>query len=137
VFTDTSCPYCRKLHQEVPELQQAGVTVRYVAFPRSGLQGKAYRTMRAVWCAEDRRAAMDSAKGAGIGKLGSGDCTGVKAVDAGYGLGQKFGIRGTPAIVLPDGSIQPGYMPASRLLARLGLGGAAGSALLSKTDSIR
>jgi thiol:disulfide interchange protein DsbC len=136
VFTDTSCPYCRKLHQEVPKLQQAGVTVRYVAFPQSGTQGNAYRTMRAVWCADDRRAALDAAKGVGAGELENGACYEVKAVDAGYRLGQKLGVRGTPAIVLPDGSIQPGYMPAAKLLARLGLGAADG-VRLSKIDSDR
>lgn len=136
VFTDTSCPYCRKLHQEVPKLQQAGVTVRYVAFPRSGTQGSAYRTMRAVWCADDRRTALDAAKGVGAGELENGACSEAKAVDAGYRLGQKLGVRGTPAIVLSDGSIQPGYMPAAKLLARLGFGAADG-VRLSKTHSNR
>jgi hypothetical protein len=34
VFTDTTCPYCRKLHQEVPALRKAGVTIAYIPFPR-------------------------------------------------------------------------------------------------------
>ncbi|MGC6563786.1 thioredoxin fold domain-containing protein, partial [Escherichia coli] len=38
VFTDISCPYCQKLHQEVPELNKQGVTVRYLAFPRNGVK---------------------------------------------------------------------------------------------------
>ena len=37
VFTDTTCPYCHKLHAEVPALNKMGVEVRYVAFPRQGL----------------------------------------------------------------------------------------------------
>ena len=35
VFTDIDCGYCRKLHNEVPELNEAGVQVRYLAFPRA------------------------------------------------------------------------------------------------------
>ena len=31
VFTDTTCPYCHKLHEEVAELNKLGVEVRYVA----------------------------------------------------------------------------------------------------------
>lgn len=31
VFTDTTCPYCRKLHQEVPALRKAGVTIAWVS----------------------------------------------------------------------------------------------------------
>lgn len=41
VFTDSTCPYCRKLHREVPTMQSAGVTVRYLAFPRRGPRGAA------------------------------------------------------------------------------------------------
>lgn len=36
VFTDIDCPYCRKLHDEVPQLNDYGITVNYYAFPRSG-----------------------------------------------------------------------------------------------------
>jgi thiol:disulfide interchange protein DsbC len=119
VFTDVSCPYCRKLHKEVPALQKAGVTVAYIAFPRSGPQGSAYHDMRAVWCADDRRLAMDIAKGVASGQLVKGDCASATAVDAGYRLGQKIGIRGTPAIVFPDGSIQAGFVPANQVITRL------------------
>ena len=119
VFTDVSCPYCRKLHREVPSLQTAGVTVAYIAFPRAGAQGRAYQDMRAVWCADDRRLAMDIAKGVASGHLGKGDCASAAEVDAGYRLGRKVGIRGTPAIVFPDGSIQQGYIPAKQLITRL------------------
>ncbi len=121
VFTDTSCGYCRKLHREVPMLQAAGVTVTYIPFPRSGATGAAYETMRKVWCSPDRRKAMDIAKGVSDGDLGSGDCKEADAVKAGYDLGIKLGVSGTPAIVMPDGRLQPGYLPADRLLSALGL----------------
>ena len=121
VFTDTSCGYCRKLHKEVPTLQKAGVTVTYIPFPRSGPNGGAYQTMRKVWCSADRRKAMDIAKGVGAGELGSGDCKEADAVKAGYELGISLGVNGTPAIVMPDGQLQPGYLPADRLISALGL----------------
>lgn len=121
VFTDTSCGYCRKLHREVPALQNAGVTVTYIAFPRSGPTGAAYETMRKVWCSPDRRGAMDIAKGIASGDLGRGDCEEADAVKAGYELGIKLGVNGTPAIVMPDGRLQPGYLSADRLISALGL----------------
>ena len=37
VFTDVSCFYCQKLHKEVPELNRRGVEVRYLAYPRNGV----------------------------------------------------------------------------------------------------
>jgi thiol:disulfide interchange protein DsbC len=36
VFTDVDCPYCRKFHKEMGELEARGIAVRYLAFPRSG-----------------------------------------------------------------------------------------------------
>ena len=41
VFTDISCGYCRKLHRELNDLLDAGITVKYLAFPRGGLQVQA------------------------------------------------------------------------------------------------
>ena len=34
-------------------------------------------------------------------------------------LGEEFGISGTPAIVLDNGELVPGYMPPKRLLATI------------------
>jgi len=121
VFIDSTCPYCRKLHREMPALQSAGVTVRYLAFPRSGPRGPGSDEMRAVWCAADRRTSMDIAQGVRDGQLGHGDCEAADAVQRGYRLGQDFGVQGTPAIVLANGRLLPGYRPASEILALLGL----------------
>lgn len=121
VFTDSTCPYCEKLHREVSELRDAGVTVAYIPFPRAGLQGPGYRELRTIWCAEDRAAAFDIATGDEPGALpaNSGDCPAAAAVDAGYRLGEAMAVRGTPTIVLPDGGIVPGYVEPRALLERL------------------
>ena len=62
VFTDVSCPYCVKFHQEMADLNAGGVTVRYLGFPRAGINSAAYDTLVSVWCADDRRSAMTDAK---------------------------------------------------------------------------
>jgi thiol:disulfide interchange protein DsbC len=121
VFTDSTCPYCRKLHGEVPALQEKGVTVRYIPFPRQGQEGQGYRDLRAIWCAADRRHALDIATGVSAGELGSGDCPAADAVMTGYRLGVQEGLQGTPTIVLPDGQIFPGFMSRDQLLTALHL----------------
>ena len=121
IFTDTTCPYCRKLHSEVPKLQAAGVTVRYLPFPRSGPQGRGYDEMRSVWCAEDSAAEMTIAKSGSSYEVGITDCEAAAAVDAGYRLGVRVGVNGTPAIILPDGRMQPGYRPYNDLIEILGI----------------
>ena len=103
----------------MPQLQAAGVRVNYIAFPRGGSQGPGYKDLRSVWCAADPIEAMDIAKGARSGQVEPRDCEAGQAVDRGHVLGQQVGVTGTPAIVLPDGRIRPGYVPAKRLLTDL------------------
>lgn len=116
VFTDVDCPYCARFHLDVPTLNQHGVKVRYLLFPRAGLNSDSYRRAVAVWCAEDRAKAIGIAKAGG--KLNMKSC--ANPVERHYRLGQQLEIAGTPAIFLDNGKVLPGYIPAARLLALLG-----------------
>lgn len=111
VFTDTSCGYCQKLHAEMADYNKLGITVRYLAFPRGGLKSKTYDSMVSIWCADDPKKAMDSAKKRH--KIKSQTCE--NTVKEQYELGILLGVKGTPAIILEDGSLQPGYLPANYL----------------------
>lgn len=111
VFTDTDCGYCQKLHSEVPELNREGVEVRYVAFPRQGVGSHGYNGLVSVWCAKDRQEAMNKAKSRQ--ELPAGHCENPVAKQ--YELGQMVGVNGTPAIILANGQMIPGYRPAPEL----------------------
>ena len=115
VFTDIDCGYCRKLHHEVKKYNSLGIRVRYMAYPRAGIGSSAFQKAEAVWCAKDPAKAMTQAKN-GV-NVKSEKCDNPVAEQ--YGLGNLIGIRGTPAIVLEDGTVVPGYIPASRLSAAL------------------
>ena len=115
VFSDTSCPYCKKLHQEVPKLQQAGISVRYIPFPRGMERGPGYREMKSVWCSDDRIRAMNIANGTIKAKLEEKDCDIDNVIRAGYELGNNVGVRGTPAIYLANGIKAGGYLPAATI----------------------
>ncbi|MCL6270167.1 DsbC family protein [Sansalvadorimonas sp. 2012CJ34-2] len=117
VFTDVDCGYCRKLHQEVPQLNSKGVEVRYLAFPRGGENAPAYSRMVSAWCAKDRKQAMTNLKsGQPIETL-----TCDNPVLDQYRLGASLGVRGTPALYLEDGRSIPGYQPADALLKLMGI----------------
>jgi thiol:disulfide interchange protein DsbC len=129
VFTDVDCPYCRKLHGEIEELNKFGIAVRYLAYPRTGLidgeTGQLTETtvrMISTWCAEDRNAMMTSAKRGG--DIPVIECD--SPVEEQYQLGREVGVKGTPALVLEDGTMLPGYIPAAELAKYL-LGDAAGN----------
>jgi len=111
VFTDTDCGYCQKLHSEVAELNRRGVEVRYLAFPRGGIGSAGYRTLVNVWCAKDRQEAMTRAKS----RLSVPVAECQDPVREQYALGQRIGIEGTPAIILANGQLIPGYQPADVL----------------------
>ncbi|MFK5915517.1 MAG: DsbC family protein [Woeseiaceae bacterium] len=111
VFTDIDCGYCRKLHNEVKKYNDLGIRVRYMAYPRAGVGSTAFKKAEAVWCSKDRADAMTKSKNGA--SIKSEACKNPVAQQ--YALGNMIGIRGTPAIVLSDGTVLPGYIPAKRL----------------------
>ncbi len=119
VFTDIDCGYCRRFHREVPALNAAGLEVRYVAFPRSGIDTSSYDKIVTVWCSDNPQQAMTQAKsGTSLEPL---TCTNPVADQ--YQAGVAGGVRGTPTLVVDDGTVIGGYLPAEQLLTRIGLPG--------------
>ncbi len=116
VFTDVDCVYCRKLHSGMAEMNKLGITVRYMAYPRAGIGSPSYDKAVSVWCAEDRNKAMDDAKN--NNKVVPKKCDNAPVAEQ-FMLGKKLGVSGTPAILLEDGHLMPGYAPPDRLLALL------------------
>lgn len=117
VFTDIDCGYCRKLHQEIPELNRLGIAVRYLAYPRAGVSSRSYDKIVSAWCAENPQEALT------LAKLGQ-EIEPIKCdnpVAAQYRLGQEIGVTGTPALVYEDGTLVPGYLPAERLAQQMGI----------------
>jgi thiol:disulfide interchange protein DsbC len=111
VFTDVDCTYCRKLHKQIKDYNDLGITVRYLLYPRSGADTPSYYKAVTVWCSENRQEALTRAKaGEALKRL---DCPNPLAelMD----LGQAVGLQGTPAIILDDGEMVPGYVPPEKL----------------------
>ena len=116
VFTDITCGYCRKLHRELEDYLAAGITVKYLAYPRGGIGSGGYNDLMNVWCAKDAAQAMTDAKaGQKVAKVDNCNAP----VSEHYQLGQSFGLSGTPAIILEDGTLIPGYQGADELAATL------------------
>ena len=114
VFTDVDCGYCRKLHSEMADITAKGIEIRYLAWPRSP---QITPKMQAVWCSEDRNAAMDAAKhGLPVSAPSCKD-----PVEAQHQLGMQLGVNGTPAIYSADGKYLGGYIPAAELAKMLGV----------------
>ncbi|WP_237065612.1 thioredoxin fold domain-containing protein [Microbulbifer guangxiensis] len=119
VFTDVDCGYCRKLHDDVPELNKRGIEVRYLAFPRAGLNSLGYRKVATAWCADDPNKTLTALKNRENVPL---KVCKDNPVAAQYKLGNDaIDVRGTPTIVMEDGTVVPGYLPPDTLAKALGI----------------
>lgn len=113
VFTDLDCVYCRKFHAQLESYNKKGMTIRYLAFPRSGNQSSSYDKAVSVWCSEERHKVFNKAN---LGHpVPPKTCDGHK-VDDQFHLGVMTGISGTPSILLQDGTLVPGYFSPDSLL---------------------
>jgi len=116
VFTDVDCGYCRRFHAQIDEYLNRGIKVRYLFYPRAGKDSLSYQKAVAVWCAEDRKAALTLAKQGQEIKMHTCD---DHPVDRHMALAEELGIRGTPMIVTERGEVLPGYVPPEQLAAYL------------------
>jgi thiol:disulfide interchange protein DsbC len=115
VFTDVDCGFCRKLHQEVPALNEKGVEVRYFLYPRAGLASNSAKKLENIWCAKNRQDAMTRVKSGQ--SVDSKTCE--NPIKDHIALGQQMGLTGTPLIITGNGSRINGYRPADQLYAQL------------------
>jgi thiol:disulfide interchange protein DsbC len=118
VFTDITCGFCRKLHLEMDDFNRLGIEVRYLAFPRGGMASQGAKQLATAWCARNREATLTSLK-SGV-EMPLNDCEGNPVAEH-YALGNRLGVRGTPAIVTSDGQMIPGYRSAADIASLLGI----------------
>lgn len=120
VFTDVDCGYCRKLHKEMAQINDLGIEVRYLAYPRAGINSPSYNKVVSAWCSDNKQDALT--------KLKNGQPVYTSAckdnpVAQHFILGNRLGVTGTPAIIMESGELLPGYLPAKDLAAALGIKG--------------
>lgn len=121
VFTDITCGYCRKMHEQMSAYNDKGITVRYLAYPRAGVKdqtgnySQGFKDLRSIWCHEDPQLALTKAK--------SGSSVAARICDMPiedeFDFGRQVGVSGTPAIILANGMMVPGYQDPSKLFTLL------------------
>ena len=109
IFSDTSCPYCQKLHEELDELIENNIEVRYILFPRFGQNTEAYMQMISIWCSDNQKTALDNEN---IEQNTQCD----NPLNENLELAQKLSVTGTPMMFTENGSVIPGYQPAKEII---------------------
>jgi thiol:disulfide interchange protein DsbC len=113
IFTDIDCGYCRQFHREIDKVNALGVEVHYLFYPRTGPNTESWAKAEKVWCAKDHNTALTKAKLGG--EVPNASC-GNTPVAAHYELGQKIGVRGTPAVFSEKGELIGGYLAPATLI---------------------
>ncbi|SFV64091.1 Thiol:disulfide interchange protein DsbC [hydrothermal vent metagenome] len=113
VFTDVDCPYCRKLHSGMKEMNNLGISVNYLAFPRAGINSNSYWKEVSIWCAKDKKQAMNTSKQRK--PIKSIKCEN-HPIKKHFQLVKQLGVNGTPSIFLKNGANISGYLPPKKLL---------------------
>jgi len=117
VFTDVTCGYCQLFHRQMAEYNNLGLEIRYLAFPRHGMDSESSELLETAWCSKDRQDAMTRLK-AGE-KMSTKSCENPVADQ--FEIGQRLGVRGTPAIFSATGLQLPGFVPPDEIMGRLGI----------------
>ena len=112
VFTDVECTYCRKFHSEINEYLANGVSINYLAFPRTGIDSSSYEKMVAAWCSNEKKESITNLKNDIDIEMNSCE----NPVENHFEIGRRIGVTGTPAIITQTGLLLPGYIPANELI---------------------
>jgi hypothetical protein len=120
VFTDPTCPHCKKFHEKISQITDKGYSVRYLFYPRYLALGldhpKAQKNLdiiKSIWCADDRK---EEAHSIYVENTMAGNTCEFKpkinklfpATDH-YFLGLIAGVTSTPTVILPDGRKVSGF----------------------------
>jgi len=101
VFTDIDCQYCHKLQENIKDYTDAGLEIRYLAFPRTGPKTPSFEKAISVWCSKDR--AKDYALAIEGKDIPKNHCDN-NPVAMEFELGRKMGVNGTPTMFLDNGT---------------------------------
>ena len=124
VITDISCGWCQRLHKEIDSITGEGIEVRYIAFPRQGINSKSFHDFVSIWCNADQQSTLTASK---AGETIQAKTCENPITENYYHALKIFNQIGrqpaTPYIIFDDGRANPGYLPPAELLKKIGLNG--------------
>lgn len=113
VFTDPDCPFCGKLHHEMKKVaaKRKDIVFHIKLFPLK-MHKDAYWKSKSIVCSKSLKLLEDNFEGKAIPKT---ECD-TNEIDENIKIAESLGITGTPTIILPDGRVHSGMLPADKLI---------------------
>jgi thiol:disulfide interchange protein DsbC len=114
VFTDPDCPFCEKLHGEIKKVAEKRKDIAFYIklFPLQ-IHSDAYWKSKSIRCNNSLKLLEDNFEKKPIPRP---ECE-AKEIDENIKLAKDLGIVATPTLIMPDGSLQIGFIEADRLIA--------------------
>jgi protein-disulfide isomerase len=120
VATDVNCPYCRRLHKQMPMLNAKGVTIKTIGYP---IYEESPEQMRGIWCQrneDSRRKALDKAMLQGEMTPAPATCK-IDDVAGNREKAASLAVMATPAIYREDGVLFQASFESPEFLEFLGV----------------
>ena len=113
VFTDPDCPFCAKLDKEMRKVVEERKDIAFYIklFPLPAHKDS-YWKAAAIECKKSLKMMENNFEGRPISNVNCG----TKEIDENIKLAQSLGFLGTPTLVLPDGTVHEGTLPADKLI---------------------
>ena len=111
VFSDPDCPFCKKLEEEIAQIDN--LTVYTFLMPVPDLHPGAQKKAVQIWCQKERTTAWTEWMRHGKEPASVANCS--NPVEDTMKLGNKFGFDGTPTMVFPNGKTISGLMRKNEL----------------------
>lgn len=115
VFTDITCPFCNKLHQDIQKINEKGITLVYLPYPRAGLDSNVEKALNKIWCKRtkeeyhigtvSKKAYISNA----INEPADPSKCNKDFTKYYFNVANSMGIAGTPFIINKKGKVLGGY----------------------------
>ncbi|WP_203249707.1 thioredoxin fold domain-containing protein [Cysteiniphilum marinum] len=122
IFTDYSCPNCKVLHQQLPNLLKQGFNVNYILMPRAGITSTVAQNMQKALCAENPQEVTQylyEYQQLPTDIQERENCS--IDIKNNLSLATGFNVTGTPMIIASNGKVTSGFSSVYGMLAKLNL----------------
>jgi thioredoxin-related protein len=122
VFTDPTCPFCRRLHGDIERLQLMGYTVRYLLIPRDGMNSPVVPEITYASCfpeEKSRELVNKMFSGNNLDTSNKPESCDSSVIERQLKLATSLGAENTPFIIDNTGGATEGYSGIENMLEKL------------------
>lgn len=125
VFSDITCPICKRFHQYVDILNENGIEINYIPFPRNGLTDtKTVQSLKKIYCSANPQEEFTLAFNKPTEYLNNTKveetiCEKAFNINKFYNYADELKIIGTPAIFTENGAYISGFTDIQTLTKKL------------------